>query len=168
MSGSTISAGGGARSRDPRKKFLNDAAVLHVLIGWLAVRPDTLFQRAAQLALPDHEAKRVAVQQIADGLHLRQNQAALRRLLVNRHDEHGEFARANEVADEGRAVNEIRRRDLDQRLAQLQHSRAAHGRRAHHASFFSGQPGQQRRVRLARVHLIEHHDNRRRAGVQFA
>ena len=79
-------------------------------------------ERAAQLALLDDQAIGVAVQQVADRLHLRQDQPAARRLLVDRHHEHGQLAGADQVAEDGRVVDEVRRRGVEQRLAEVQHA----------------------------------------------
>ena len=65
--------------------------------------------------------------QVADALHLRQDQAAARRLLVDRHHEHGEVAGVDEVAEDRRVVDEVRRRRVEQRLAEVEHAAALAG-----------------------------------------
>ena len=59
-------------------------------------------QRAAQFALLYHQAIGIVVQQVADRLHLGQDQPPLGRFLVNRHHQHGHFARTDQVAEDGR------------------------------------------------------------------
>ena len=79
-----------------------------------------LLDGVAQLALLDDQGHGVGVQQVADGLHLRQDQAAVRRLLVDGHDEDGELAGAHEVAEDRRVVDEVGRRGVEQRLAEVE------------------------------------------------
>ncbi len=96
----------------------------------LRVRDDELRRHiearegAAQLALLDHQCQGVAVHEVADALHLRQDQAAARRLLVDGHHEDGEVAGVHEVAEDGGVVDEVRRRRVEQRLAEVEHAAA--------------------------------------------
>ena len=75
-------------------------------------------ERVAQLALLDDQAVGVVVEQVADRLHLRQDQAALGRLLVDRHHQHDQLARAHEVAEQRGRVENVLRRGAHDRLAQ--------------------------------------------------
>ena len=68
--------------------------------GRRAVEP---VQGVAQLPLLDDHAVGVAVQQVADRLHLRQDQPALGGLHVDRHDQHGQLARRHQVGHDRRA-----------------------------------------------------------------
>ena len=94
-------------------------------------RPVEALDGVAELALLHHERHRVAVHEVADALHLRQDQAAARRLLVDRHHEHGELAGVDEVAEDRRVVDEVRRRRVEQRLAEVEHAAALAGRGEH-------------------------------------
>ena len=57
-------------------------------------------ERFAQSGLLDDDARRVAVEHVAQGLLLRQDEAALRRGGVDGRHEHDEVARADEIADD--------------------------------------------------------------------
>ena len=70
-------------------------------------------QGVAQLPLLDDQAIGVAVQQVADGLHLRDDQAALGGLQVDRHDQHGQLARRHQVGHDGRRAEELLRGRLE-------------------------------------------------------
>ena len=67
--------------------------------------------------------------QVADGLHLRQDEATSRGLLVDGHDEHGHLAGPHEVAQDGRVVDEVGRRRVEQRLAEVEDAHALGRRR---------------------------------------
>ena len=54
----------------------------------------------------------------------------LRRLLVDGHDEHGELAGAHEVAEDRRVVDEVGRRRVEQRLAEVEDAAALVARRS--------------------------------------
>src|SRR4030067_740976 len=66
-------------------------------------------ERLPELAFLDHEGHGVGVHEVADGLHLRQDEATSRGLLVDGHHQDGHLAGAHEVAHEGRGVDEVRR-----------------------------------------------------------
>ena len=55
------------------------------------------------------------VEGVADRLHLREDQPSLRRLLVDRHDQHHAAAGRNEVAEQRRRFDELLRHRFDQR-----------------------------------------------------
>ena len=80
---------------------------------------------SAQLALLDDQRHGVGVQEVADGLHLRQDEPASGRLLVDRHDQHGQLARAHQVAEDRGVVDEVGGRGVEQRLAEVEHAAAA-------------------------------------------
>ena len=94
--------------------------------GRRAVQPA---QGVAQLPLLDHQAIGVAVQQVADRLHLGHDQPALGRFHVDGHHQHGHLARRNQVGHQRRRAEEILGRRLNQRLAQFQHAAALGGDR---------------------------------------
>ena len=94
-------------------------------------------QGVAQFALFHDHAIRIAVEQVADRLYLWQNQAALGRFLVNRHHQHGKFARANQIAENGRAVDKVRRRGIESAWRNSKIPLPRSSRSPDHAQFFA-------------------------------
>ena len=112
--------------------------------------------RVLELALLDDQRHGVGVHEVADGLHLRQDEAAARGLLVDRHDQHGELARTDQVAEDGGVVDEVGRRRGQQRLAKVEHAAAQRGGGAHDLGAAFAQPLLVSRRRARQVDLVEH------------
>ena len=89
-------------------------------------------QGALELPFFDHEGHGVGVEQVADGLDLGQDQAALGRLLVDGHHQHGQLSRSHQVAEDGRALDEVLRGVVQQGLAEVEDTLPLHGRGEHH------------------------------------
>ncbi|MNO50099.1 hypothetical protein D3C76_404650 [compost metagenome] len=87
-------------------------------------------QRRPELVLLRHDGDGVALEQVADRLLLRQNQPALGRGFVNRHDQHDEIARRDKVADEPEALLLVRKGRHDRPL-QLGDTAAVQGAERH-------------------------------------
>ena len=91
-------------------------------------------ERPPQLAVLRHQRQALAVEQIADRHHLRQDEAPFRRLLVDGHHEHGHLARRHEIRDNAPAVEMIRGSKPEQRLTQVPHALAGQGGERHEGS----------------------------------
>ena len=76
-------------------------------------------EQRRQFAFLHHQRRLVAVEQVADGLHLRQDEPAARRFFIDRHHQHGEAAGRQQVAGDCGWIEPLRRADGDQRRAQV-------------------------------------------------
>jgi len=83
-------------------------------------RPRQPCKRVPQLALLRHQRHRLAVQQVADGHDLWEDQAALRRLLVDGHDQDGHLTGRHQIRHQPAVVEEVGRRQAQQRLAHVE------------------------------------------------
>ena len=84
-------------------------------------------QGVTKFPLLDDHAVGVAVQQVADRLHLRLDQPALGGLLVDRHHQDHQFARRHQVGDDRGGVDELLGGRGHQGLAQIEAAVGGYG-----------------------------------------
>ena len=125
-------------------------------------------ERVAELALLDDHAHGVAVQQVADRLHLRQDEAALGGFHVDRHHQHGHLARRDQVGRDRRRIEELVRRGFDECLAQVEDAAALGGHGFHAKDFRPAELFKQRGLRLGEIRLVEDDDGRDLSFAQLA
>ncbi len=70
----------------------------------------------------DDQTISITIEQIPDGLDLRQNQPALRSLLVNGNHEHRQLPSTDQITQNGRVVDELHRCNIEKCLPQVQYS----------------------------------------------
>jgi len=109
----------------------------------------------AELPFLDHHAVGIAVQQVANGLDLRQDQPPLGGFLVNGDDQHGHLARPDDVCEDARVVHEVGRSVVQQRLADIEDPLPGDCRRPDHRDLASGEPFDHRRVRRRLIAFVE-------------
>ncbi len=117
-------------------------------------------QGGAQLPLLDHEGHGVGVQQVADGLHLRQDEAAARGLLVHGDHQHGQAIGPHQVGEDRRVLDEVLGRALQERLPQVEDAVAVQRRHGHRLDLglreHRGGSRRHRRPAVNGVDLVEH------------
>jgi len=143
-------------ARCGRSDFLKGLRVGHDEAG----RGLQTVQGLAQLVFLDHQTTGVVVEQVANGLNLGQDQTPFGSFLVNRDHQQNQFAGADQVANDGRTVDEFRRCQVEQGLAEAVESKALRGGGFDMADFLSRQPGEPRRFGSCHIHLVEHHQDR--------